>query len=179
MRTVPRKPGAVRRFDSATYPAEPIRGGGNTGIIGRLLGVDYGTRRIGLAISDPARRIASPAGTLNAAGAARSDADRIAAWSAEHEVTAFVVGLPLNMNGTEGPQAARSRAVAEALRRATAMHVELWDERLSSFQADEWMNARELSRAARRKRRDALAAQVILQSYLDALQRGQAPSAEA
>lgn len=142
-----------------------------------MLGIDYGARRIGLAISDTARRIASPAGALNAAGGPKADAERIAAWGREREVAAFVVGLPLNMDGTEGPQAACSRALANALHAATALPIELWDERLSSFQADEWMDAAKLSRAARRKRRDALAAQVILQSYLDALQRGEAPGA--
>jgi len=134
----------------------------------RLLGVDYGKRRIGIALSDPAEKIASPATTLNGTGTASKDARSVLEWAAEHDVAGFVVGLPVNMDGSLGPQAELSQDFANQLRRLGDLPVELWDERLSSFQADELMRAAGLRQTKRQRRRDALAAQVILQSFLDA-----------
>jgi putative Holliday junction resolvase len=144
--------------------------------MGRSAAVDYGTRRIGLALSDYDNRIASPAQTLAATGDPNRDARALAIWAIENEATTLVVGLPLNMNGTSGPQAELSRRLAEALRReAPDMRIELWDERLSSFQADEILAQAQASRSKRKRLRDALAAQVILQAYLDAHGREEAP----
>jgi putative Holliday junction resolvase len=134
----------------------------------RWLGIDYGRRRIGVAVSDPGETIASPATTLEAAGNAPDDARRVLQWAAEHDAAGIVVGLPINMDGSLGPQAKLSQDFAEQLRQLGDLPVELWDERLSSFQADELMHAAGLSPARQKKRRDALAAQVILQSFLDA-----------
>lgn len=138
--------------------------------MGRMAGIDYGTRRIGLAISDPGGTIASPAGVLGGAGDPESDARRVLKWAAEHDLDSFVVGLPVNMNGTEGPQAALTRRFSDALAvlGATVVH---WDERLSTFQAGEWLRESGLSAAKRKKILDALAAKAILQAYLDAQQR--------
>ena len=133
----------------------------------RWLAIDYGKRRIGLAISDPGERIASPAGTLRAAGSPVTDASNLAAWARQNDVHGIVVGLPLNMDGSIGPQARVSQELAAALRHAAALPVELWDERLTSFQADQTMRAAGLTRAKRKQRRDALAAQAVLQSFLD------------
>lgn len=133
-------------------------------------GIDYGTKRIGLAISDGRARIAMPATTLAAAGSPAGDVRLILKWATSQEVAGFVVGLPLNMDGTDSDQTRITRAFADTLRAATPLPVELWDERLSSFQADQHLAAADLPRARRAALRDALAAQVILQSYLDAQQ---------
>ncbi|MFQ5805702.1 MAG: Holliday junction resolvase RuvX [Phycisphaerae bacterium] len=144
----------------------------------RWLGIDYGERRIGLALGDPAERIASPAATLDGTGTASGNARRVLQWAAENDVAAAVVGLPINMDGSLGPQAKRSQEFAQQLRNLGNLPVELWDERLSSFQADQFMRAAILSRSKRRKRRDALAAQVILQSFLDARRAANRPPEE-
>ena len=136
--------------------------------IGRWIGIDYGTRRVGVAVSDPRARIASPAGTLPGSGNASTDAAAIAQWAAEHEAAGIVVGLPLNMDGTDSAQTGLTRKLADELRKRVACPVELWDERLSSFQADQHLAAADVRRSRRRALRDALAAQVILQAFLDA-----------
>jgi len=84
------------------------------------------------------------------------------------DVGGFVVGLPLNMDGSEGPQARLTRAFGHALQTMTPARVEYWDERLSSAAADDLLSGSELTRAQRKVRHDRLAAQIILQSYLDA-----------
>ena len=140
--------------------------------MGRWIAIDYGTRRIGLAISDGRARIASPAAVLDAAGTASEDAALVLRWTEPHEVGGVVVGLPLNMDGSDSAQTRLSRALADALRARTQLPVELWDERLSSFQAEEHLVAAGVRPPHRRRRRDALAAQVILQSFLDARRGG-------
>lgn len=136
--------------------------------MGRWIGVDYGARRIGLAVSDPGHSFASPADTIPARGQAGSDAQCILRWADEHEPHGFVVGLPLNMDGTEGPQAEVARTLAGELSRRTPLPVRLWDERLTTFHADQLMRAAGVRRARQRRLRDALAAQAILQEFLDA-----------
>lgn len=144
----------------------------------RWLGIDYGTRRIGLALSDHRETIASPITTLNAAASVTDDARRILRWAAENEVAGIVVGLPINMDGSLGPQAGLSRNLARHLQRLGHLPVELWDERLSSFQADELLRAAGLTPAKQKKHRDALAAQVILQAFLDARRTSNEPPQE-
>lgn len=134
----------------------------------RWIGVDYGARRIGIAVSDAGGRIASPATTLDGAGAPPDDAQRVLRWAAEQEAAGIVVGLPLNMDGSRGPQAERSVEFAAHLRKPGQYQVELWDERLSSFQADEIMDQAAVRGSRRKKLRDTIAAQVILQSFLNA-----------
>ncbi len=134
----------------------------------RWAAVDYGRKRIGLALCDVGERIASPAGTLAGRGCPAADADQIIEWAGANEVHGIVVGLPINMDGSIGPQAKLSQALADELRRRGPLPVELWDERLSSYQADVLMSETGWSRRRRARRRDALAAQVILQAFLDA-----------
>jgi len=131
-----------------------------------------------LALSDPGEKIASPGGALDAVGTVSGDARQVLGWAAETEVEGFVVGLPLNMDGSRGPQAQLSQDFADQLRRLGSLPVELWDERLSSFQADELMQSAGLTRAKQKKHRDALAAQVILQSFLDARRAPNQPEEE-
>lgn len=132
------------------------------------VGVDYGTKRIGLAVADHSGSIASPAGVIAAAGSAPGNAAAVTKWAKDYEPAGFVVGLPLNMDGSHGAQANICEKFANELAKRSALPVELWDERLSSFQADVWMTDAGLTRAGRKKRRDSLAAMVILQSFLDA-----------
>jgi len=143
--------------------------------MGPILGIDYGTRRIGVAASDYSQKIAFPAGVIEAGGGPRRDAARVAERAAKERAVAIVVGLPLNMDGSRGPQAEVTQKFIDALAAATALPVAAWDERLSSFAADAVLAQAELTTGKRRRLRDALAAQVMLQSYLDA-QR--APEAE-
>lgn len=134
----------------------------------RWAGIDYGKSRIGVAISDPDESIASPAGVIAGTGSASNDAKRIQAWAGQNEIEAFVVGMPFNMDGTIGPQAALTQSFVEQLSKLDDRPVETADERLSSFQADEFMSQAGLTSGKRKKLRDTLAAQVILQSFLDA-----------
>lgn len=134
----------------------------------RYLGIDHGRRRIGLAVSDPDASLASPLAILPASGDPIVDARKVVELADEQRVEAFVVGLPYNMDGSEGPQADVCRKFAGHLEAASSGRpVTLWDERLSSFAADQVMDQAELTSAKRKKRRDMIAAQVILQSYLD------------
>lgn len=133
----------------------------------RWAGIDYGRKRIGVAVSDYGGRIASPATVLPGSGSAPKDADAVAAWARENEVAAVVVGLPLNMDGTDSDQTRLTRTFADALREGGRFPVELWDERLSSFQADELLASAGVPRSRRKGQRDALAALVILQAFLD------------
>lgn len=142
-----------------------------TDVIGRWIGVDYGIRRIGIAISDRGARIASPVTTLAGTGTPAADADQVLKWAADQQATGFVIGLPLNMSdGSDSDQTLLTRRFADALRSRTPLPIELWDERLSSFAADGLLAA--LPPKRRQQMRDAVAAQVILQSFLD-YQRGQ------
>lgn len=134
-----------------------------------VLGIDYGTRRIGIAVSDADERIALAGRMLAASGDPKRDAEAVLAEARTYGATAFVVGLPLNMDGTEGPQAERTRQFANALKKAAAtMPLEFWDERLSSAAADWSLDQMELTKSRRKARRDIISAQVILQGWLDA-----------
>jgi putative Holliday junction resolvase len=139
----------------------------------RALGVDLGTVRIGLALTDPSRSIASPHGTLPAGDADADDwAQQVAAALAEiaDEVDAdtVVIGLPRAMSGRETAAANSARRVADALRSVTTASVHLWDERLSSVEAERVMIGAGRRRRQRRAERDRVAAAIILQSWLQA-----------
>ncbi len=135
---------------------------------GRVLGVDPGSVRIGLALSDPLGVTAQPMPHLERVGA-RRDLNNIAGLVREHEVQTVVIGLPLTLAGEEGESARASREMAEGLgRRLPGVRIELWDERLTTAQAERTMVAGGTRRAKRRQRIDSLAATLILQSWLDA-----------
>jgi len=139
--------------------------------VGRLCGIDYGTKRIGLSVSDPDRLIASPWVTLTVDRAVDKQVQAVlTAVEGEFEIVAWVVGLPLNMDGSEGLQANTTRKFAEQLALHSAKEVHLWDERLSSKTADLYLAEGELTRKKKKQRRDRVAAQIILQCYLDARQ---------
>lgn len=134
----------------------------------RYLGIDYGTKRIGLAVSDAAGGIASPLQTLPVVGTCDRQVRDVIEAAADFDVDEWLVGLPLNMDGSSGPQAALAREFATLLAEATGAPVHLWDERLSSYAADAHLSQSGLTHLQKKRRRDAIAAQVILQSFLDA-----------
>jgi putative Holliday junction resolvase len=136
---------------------------------GRLLGVDYGERRIGLAISDPSGTIASPAGVIVRRTGKRPPVAEIMRRAEALEARGFVMGLPLDGNGDETPRSREARAVAEALGKRTGLPVELIDERYSTAAALRAIRAMGGSTRDRKGDVDALAATVFLQN---ALQRG-------
>ncbi|MBN2582758.1 MAG: Holliday junction resolvase RuvX [Planctomycetes bacterium] len=133
----------------------------------RYLGVDPGKKRVGLAISDPGATISTPLKVLQRRSLDQVIAD-IVALCRQEEVGAIVVGLPLNMDGSRGPAAQDAEQLAARLTEAAGLAVELWDERLSSVSAERSMLDADLSRAKRKQRIDKVAAQIILQGFLDA-----------
>lgn len=131
-----------------------------------MLAIDPGTRRVGVAISDPTGTIAQPLATVPAEPAA-SLPDRLAALAREREATELVVGLPRRMDGSIGPEAREARELAERLRRASGLAVTMVDERLTSAAAERTLLATGERRARRRQLSDRVAAALILQAYLD------------
>ena len=135
----------------------------------RLLGVDLGDRRIGLALSDPTGFLATAHSILHSIGRAR-DVAAIAQLAEREQADRVVLGLPLSLNGTEGPQAAKVRRFKDALE-GLGLKVDLWDERLTTSQAQRYMRGTDVSRKRQRQTLDANAAAIMLQSYLDARAR--------
>lgn len=133
----------------------------------RLLGVDYGSVRIGLAISDPERRLASPLAVYERRGR-QLDAEYFRALAAAEEIASFVVGLPVHLNGREGQKAIEARAFGAWLVETTELPVVFWDERFSTVEAESALWQAGLTHKKRKARRDRVAAQILLQAYLDA-----------
>jgi putative Holliday junction resolvase len=133
---------------------------------GRLLGIDFGTRRIGLAISTPEQNISSPLDVYYRKSEAIEARD-FREIVAENRIVGCVVGLPLHASGDESNLSYEAREFGAWLSRTVARPVAFWDERYSSSLADDWMLEAGLSEGERKLRRDKLAAHVILQSYLD------------
>jgi putative Holliday junction resolvase len=132
----------------------------------RLIGVDLGTKTIGLALSDVERRIATPLETIKRVKFT-PDAGRIKTLAANHDVGGFVVGLPLNMDGTEGPRAQATRAFVRNLTPLVRLPVLFWDERLSTVAVTRALLDFDASRARRAAHVDKMAAAYILQGALD------------
>jgi putative holliday junction resolvase len=133
----------------------------------KVLGVDFGERRTGVAISDAARVIAFPRETLECPRVEQAAA-AVARLAAAENVSEIVVGYPLNMNGSKGPRTARTDEFLAELVRRTAIPLQTWDERLSTKIAEAVLIEAGTRREKRRGVVDKLAAQVILQGYLDA-----------
>jgi putative holliday junction resolvase len=135
---------------------------------GSLFGLDLGTKTIGLAASDDGRRVAAPLLTLPK-GKFTADAQKLVELARERRIAAFVLGLPINMDGTEGPRAQASRAFARNFAGVTDLPIVLWDERLSTVAAERMLIEQDVSRARRAEVIDAHAAAFILQGALDRL----------
>jgi putative Holliday junction resolvase len=133
---------------------------------GRHMALDVGDRRIGVALSDETATLASALTTLRRAGGA-GDVSAVVDLVRRHEAVSLVVGLPLNMDGTEGPQAAKVRAFVADLRRRLSLPVVTRDERLTTVEAEERLKEAGLGWKERKRMVDAVAAVVILQEYLD------------
>lgn len=131
----------------------------------RLVGLDVGDRRIGVAVSDPTGSLATPVAVYHRRGA-EADVTHVIDLVREYEANGVVVGLPKNMNGSEGPQAEKTREFATALERQ-GLAVHLWDERLSTVEATRRMVEQRHKRRGIQERIDAEAAALILQTYLD------------
>jgi putative holliday junction resolvase len=137
--------------------------------MGRVLGVDLGTRRIGLALSDPAGRVATPHALVERSGDVAVDHRTILAHAREAGASRVVVGLPLSLSGDTGPAARAVLEEVEALRALAGeeVTVETHDERLTTVIAEQGMREARVPRRARRRTVDSAAAAVMLQSYLE------------
>lgn len=133
---------------------------------GRILGLDYGSRRIGVAISDPLGLTAQPLPVIEREGD-RKDIAAIGKLASGAGVVSVVVGLPLLLNGEEGPQASRARTFGERLSAELSLPVVLWDERMTTVQSERHLIDSGVRRERRRELRDSLSAMFLLQSFLD------------
>jgi putative Holliday junction resolvase len=147
---------------------------------GPVLGLDFGTRRIGLAVSDRDGRLAFPAGCLESQGTEK-DLQALCALVEKREVARIVVGLPIHLDGRAGPEAETARAFARDVAEATGLPVEMLDERWTSLEAERALTemgrrkrggARRKSRARSRGDVDAVAATILLRTYLERCNRG-------
>ncbi len=136
---------------------------------GRVLGVDLGARRIGLALSDPGRTVASPWRVLERAAEPDADYRAIVAAARAEDVTTIVVGLPLSLSGDEGPAAKAAREEMHALQAVAEGDIQVvaYDERLTTVTAERSLTEARMRRDARRRVVDKVAAAVMLQSWLD------------
>lgn len=134
----------------------------------RIMAIDYGDERIGLAVSDLTGMICGEAWTMNEWNMERA-AQRITDEARLRDVGTLVLGLPKNMNGTEGVRAEKSREFAEMLKAASGLPVILWDERRSSIEAHAILHAAGKKEKQHRKTVDAVAASLILEGYLGSL----------
>ena len=132
----------------------------------RALGLDVGERRIGAALSDPEGILATPLEAIDVQSHDQA-LERIVALACEHGVDRVVVGLPISMDGTLGPQAQRVKSFADALAERVGLPVLTWDERLSTVAAGRVLADAGVKRGKRKKRIDSVAASLVLQGYLD------------
>jgi putative Holliday junction resolvase len=137
----------------------------------RLIGIDLGTKTIGLALSDVTRTIATPLETIRRVKFT-PDAERLLQIAAEHRAAGLVLGLPGNLDGSEGPRAQATRAFARNLNRMSPLPILLWDERLSTAEAERVLIAADASRRRRAEVIDKMAACIILQGALDRMRHG-------
>lgn len=135
---------------------------------GKILGLDLGTKTIGVAVSDGMRYSASPLETIKRSKFTK-DAERLDVLIAENQVVAIILGLPLNMDGSEGPRVQSTRAFARSLAQRIALPIAFWDERLSTSAVTRMMIQADLRRDRRKELVDKLAASYILQGALDRL----------
>ncbi len=132
----------------------------------KILAVDLGLARTGIAVSDPREMLASPMGTIEERNLERL-AQRVAAIAAEQRAEQLVVGHPRNMDGTRGESARRAEDFAETLKDLTGLPVDLWDERMTTVSAIGYLNQTDVRGKKRKQVVDTVAATIILQDYLD------------
>ena len=139
---------------------------------GRIAGIDFGTVRIGIALSDPGRTLASPYENYTRRGI-EHDAKRLKQLVTEEDVTLFVVGLPVHLDGRESEKSIEARRFGQWLAEVTGVPVEFFDERFTSAEAEQFLLAAEMTKRRRRKRLDMVAAQIMLSAYLESHRKGQ------
>jgi putative holliday junction resolvase len=145
---------------------------------GRVAGIDYGTVRIGIAISNPERTIASPLENYTRRGLDQ-DAERFRRLVADERVVLFVVGLPTHLDGRESPKSIEAREFGRWLGETTGVPVGFFDERFTSVEAEQSLLAADMTRKRRKQRLDMLAAQIMLAAYLEGTgARDQGPGSE-
>ncbi len=138
--------------------------------MGRIVGIDFGTARIGLAVSDPRRVIAQPLETVQVGKNDEETIKKVVATLSKYgDLTTVVIGLPLLLSGKEGQMTGLVRAFAHLLEKALALPIVFWDERLTSAGVEKMLVEMDVSRKKRAALSDALSAVSILQNYLDAL----------
>lgn len=142
---------------------------------GRIAAIDFGTTRIGVAISDPSGTIASPLDNYQRRGKAQ-DAEYFRRLAASEQIARFVVGLPIHLDGRESEKSGQARDFGRWLADTTGVPVVFFDERFTTVEADEHLAQARLSRKARQARRDKLAAQILLSSYLESSRRDEPPA---
>ena len=142
--------------------------------LGRIAAVDYGTVRIGIAISDPQQTIASPLENYTRRNP-QLDAKHFEQLAREERVALWVIGLPIHCDGRESHKSIEARRFGQWLAESTGVPVSFFDERFSSSEADQLLNQAEFTKRRRKKRLDMVAAQIILTSYLESPSRGEQP----
>ena len=135
---------------------------------GKILSVDFGDVRTGLAISDPSRFLASGIGYISPGGIEKT-ADAVSEIAIKEKVSAIIVGLPKNMDGSEGSRANRCKKFASMLEERTSLPVAMFDERMTTMTASRYLNETNTRGSKRKKVIDTLSAQIILQNCLDRL----------
>jgi putative Holliday junction resolvase len=145
-------------------------------IRGRLLGIDYGTKRVGLALSNPDQTIATPLETMPRRDASQ-DGRYLKKVVVEYSIVGLVVGLPVHMSGAEGAKAREARAFGQWAAESTKLPVAFHDERFTTAMAEEQLWEAQLTHKQRKARRDKVAAQMLLQAYLDSDRSGDPPAA--
>jgi len=135
----------------------------------RIMGIDFGDSRIGVAVSDPMGWTAQGLETIERKGPVEQDAERIRQLAEQYGVGKIVIGLPKNMNGTIGPSAEKAIEFGELLARTTGLEVVQWDERLTTVAANRLMHEVGMKTSKKKKSVDRIAAVFILQGYLDSM----------
>ena len=143
---------------------------------GRIAGIDFGTVRIGVAITDPAQQLASPLDNYTRRSL-EGDAAYFRKLAAEERLAGFVVGLPVHTSGNESEKSHQARQFAQWLGETTSLPVRLFDERYTSAHAEEALQAAGLTKKRRKERLDKLAAQIMLVSYLESTRKEEPPGA--
>jgi putative holliday junction resolvase len=141
---------------------------------GRIAGIDYGTVRVGIAVTDPGRTIASPVESYTRRNA-EQDARRFQRLAEEEGITLWVVGLPVHLDGRESRKSREARRFGQWLGEVTGVPVEFFDERYTTAEAQEMLLGAELTSKRRKERVDMLAAQIMLTAYLESQTKGEEP----
>jgi len=142
---------------------------------GRLAGIDYGTVRIGIAVTDFEQRLASPYENYTRRGE-DADARYFQRFAEEERIDRFIVGLPVHISGNESAKSLEARRFGDWLAKVTGKPVEYFDERYTSSEAEQLLLGMQLTKKRRKEKLDKLAAQILLTAYLESHQRGQPPA---